>query len=124
MAILGNAFSQSSQIKIAKQYKRLDSYLGSFFPNLLHVTLTILREDKNTTTTNLLTPVDNLRLAQGRDRKDRDHGRCKEICPVKQEPQYTFVIFSREMRGLGSGYAQVAVPVKVPVATLGCSVTS
>ncbi len=30
----------------------------------------------------------------------------------------------REKRGLDSGYAQVAVPVKVPAATLGCSVTS
>ena len=30
----------------------------------LHMTLTILRKNKNTTTTNLLSPVDDLRLAQ------------------------------------------------------------
>jgi hypothetical protein len=37
---------------------------AEFALHQLHMTLTILRKNKNTTTTNLLTPTDNLRLAQ------------------------------------------------------------
>jgi hypothetical protein len=38
----------------------------------LHKTLTILRKDKNTTTSNLLTPTDDLGLAQDPIEKELD----------------------------------------------------
>ena len=37
---------------------------AEFALHQLHMTLTILRKNKNTTTTNLLTPTDDLELAQ------------------------------------------------------------
>jgi len=58
------------------------------------MTLTILRKNKNTTTTIFSVQLTILGLLKDPDRKDYDHGRCKEICPVEQEPQYIFRIFS------------------------------
>jgi hypothetical protein len=40
---------------------------AEFALHKLHVTLAILRKNKNTTTSNLLTPLNNLRLAQRPD---------------------------------------------------------
>ncbi|HEV2120877.1 MAG TPA: hypothetical protein VGS11_12345 [Candidatus Bathyarchaeia archaeon] len=47
--------------------QRLPMAAAGFALHKLHMSLTILRKNKNTTTTNLLTPTDDLRFAQRPD---------------------------------------------------------
>jgi hypothetical protein len=47
---------------------------AEFALHKFHMTLTILRKNKNTTTTNLLTPTSDLRLAQRSDGKKPGQG--------------------------------------------------
>ena len=63
---------------------------AEFALHKLHMTLTILRKNKNTTTSNLLAPIDNLGLAQrSRQRKEPVRVECKQSCPTRPKPSYS-----------------------------------
>ncbi len=56
----------------------------------LHLTLTVFRENKNTTTRNLLSPLSDLVLAQrARQRKEPVRVECEQSCPAEQKPSYS-----------------------------------
>src|SRR5713101_8845613 len=62
---------------------------AEFALHKLHMTLTILRKNKNTTTSNLLTPLSDLRFAQDPTRKELVRVQCKQSCSTEPKPSYS-----------------------------------
>ena len=64
--------------------------MQGFALDKLHLTLTVFRENKNTTTRNLLSPLSDLVLAQrARQRKEPVRVECEQSCPAEQKPSYS-----------------------------------